>query len=136
MKKLLLFSTIAFTTGMMACKVKGTAITFGESNSLTATTYTNTPDAPVGRKVLVEEFTGAKGTNCPDARVQLKTIADAHPGKVIVMELHPADHPPVSYTHLDVYKRQECTLRIYGCGYRSIGIIQHHLAEDIVRVEA
>lgn len=93
MKKLLLFSTIAFTTGMMACKEKGPAINFGESNTLTDTTYTKTPDAPVGRKVLVEEFTGAKCTNCPDARVQLKTIADAHPGKVIVMELHPADHP-------------------------------------------
>lgn len=93
MKKLLLFSTIAFTTGMMACKEKGPAINFGESNTLTDTTYTKTPDAPVQRKVLVEEFTGAKCTNCPDARVQLKTIADAHSGEVIVMELHPADHP-------------------------------------------
>jgi len=93
MRKLLLFSTLAFTTGMMACKEKGPAINFGESNSLKDTTYTKTPDAPVARKVLVEEFTGAKCTNCPDARVQLKTIADANPGQVIIMELHPADHP-------------------------------------------
>lgn len=93
MRKLLLFSTIALTTSMIACKEKGPAINFGESNTLTDTTYTKTPDAPVQRKVLVEEFTGAKCTNCPDARVQLKTISDANAGKVIVLELHPYDHP-------------------------------------------
>lgn len=93
MRKLLLFSTIAFATSFIACKEKGPAINFGGGNSVSDTTYTKTPDAPVQRKVLIEEFTGAKCTNCPDARVQLKALTDANPGRVIVMELHPDDHP-------------------------------------------
>lgn len=93
MRKLLLFSALAFTTVLISCEEKGPAINFGESNSLKDTTYTKTPDAPVARKVLVEEFTGASCTNCPDARVALKALSDAHPGQLIIMELHPGDHP-------------------------------------------
>ena len=37
----------------------------------------------VGKKVLIEDFTGYKCTNCPQASSELKTIEELYPGKVI-----------------------------------------------------
>jgi|ERR1051326_5324054 hypothetical protein len=40
------------------------------------------------RKVLIEDFTGAKCGNCPTAAVTINTIKGIHPGKVISIAVH------------------------------------------------
>ncbi len=84
---------IILATSFFSCKEKNDVVNITGDIALTETTYTKTPDAPVARKVLVEEFTGAKCPNCPDAREQLKAVADANPNRLIIMEMHPSDHP-------------------------------------------
>ncbi|MBH83279.1 MAG: hypothetical protein CMP70_01215 [Flavobacteriales bacterium] len=42
----------------------------------------------VGKKVLIEDFTGYKCTNCPQASSELKTIEELYPGKVVGIAIH------------------------------------------------
>lgn len=89
-------------TSFFSCKEKNDVINTGGTVVLTDTTYTKTPDTVVARKVLVEEFTGATCTNCPDARQYLKAISDANPNRIISIELHTNNHikgEPVKYIH-------------------------------------
>lgn len=91
---------VLLTTLFFSCKEKNNVVIINEDTVLADTTYSKTPDAPVTRKVLVEEFTGATCTNCPDARQQLKAISDANPGRIVLIELHTANHikgEPVKY---------------------------------------
>jgi thiol-disulfide isomerase/thioredoxin len=49
------------------------------------------PDASfpwLGKKVLIEDFTGVKCPNCPDASNELKAIEELYPDKVIGIALH------------------------------------------------
>lgn len=89
--------TLIIATSFFSCKEKNDVINTGGDVVLTDTTYTKIPDAPVVRKVLVEEFTGASCTNCPDARQQLKAVSDANPGRIVVIELHTNNHPKGEY---------------------------------------
>lgn len=87
------FVVLTISVSFFSCKEKNDLVNSSDFTNAGDTTYTKTPDAPVARKVLVEEFTGASCINCPDAREQLKGFADARPGQVIIMELHPKDLP-------------------------------------------
>lgn len=42
----------------------------------------------VGKKVLIEDFTGYKCTSCPQASSELKTIEELYPGKVVGIAIH------------------------------------------------
>ncbi len=42
----------------------------------------------LGKKVLIEDFTGYKCTNCPQASSELKTIEELYPGKVVGIAIH------------------------------------------------
>lgn len=46
----------------------------------------------VERKVLVQEFTGIRCINCPDAAALMHSLQESYPS-VIVVGIHPADHP-------------------------------------------
>jgi len=52
-------------------------------------TTANNDDPDTGTKnVLLEEFTGAKCTNCPKAHLEAKNIQLLNPGRVIVVSIH------------------------------------------------
>lgn len=40
------------------------------------------------KKVLLEDFTGHKCTNCPAAHKEARTLQQIHPGKIIVVSIH------------------------------------------------
>lgn len=42
----------------------------------------------LGKKVLIEDFTGYKCTNCPQASSELKTIEELYPEKVVGIAIH------------------------------------------------
>ena len=42
----------------------------------------------LGKKVLIEDFTGYKCTNCPQASSELKTIEELYPEKVVSIAIH------------------------------------------------
>lgn len=93
MKKLVFYTAFLAVAGLVSCEEKGPSINTGGSASSGDTTYTATPEASTAKKILIEEFTGAKCSNCPSARDQLAALATQHPDKIIVMELHPYEHP-------------------------------------------
>lgn len=43
------------------------------------------------RVVLIEEFTGVKCNNCPDAALEIKRLSSLYPGKLITMAIHASD---------------------------------------------
>lgn len=47
----------------------------------------------VERKVLIQEFTGIRCVNCPDAASLMHDLQGQYPESVIVVALHPKDHP-------------------------------------------
>jgi hypothetical protein len=77
---------LAIAGGLMllaSCEEKAPIINFSDAVSVD-TTYIELP-APAAdpHVVLVEEFTGAKCSNCPAGHVQLKSIKSANPDRMI-----------------------------------------------------
>lgn len=48
-------------------------------------TYTETPEAPQSKVVLIEDFTGTNCSNCPTAHEAINATVAAHPGAVAVI---------------------------------------------------
>lgn len=46
------------------------------------------PTTPQNRVALLEDFTGVRCGYCPDGHVRAKAVADANPGKFIIMAVH------------------------------------------------
>ncbi len=57
------------------------------------TTFTETPEAPQAKVVLIEEFSGVECTNCPKGHVALENIIDIYGNDVAVVSLHAASCP-------------------------------------------
>ncbi|MFC2114492.1 Omp28-related outer membrane protein [Bacteroidota bacterium] len=58
--------------------------------SLFDTTYiSSTSVTPDLKKILIEDFTGARCPNCPNAAQKLHEIDSAYPGRIIGMAIHP-----------------------------------------------
>ncbi len=89
MKKLFLLGAAAviFATG---CEETPPVINFHGTPGFVDTTYTEASiPAAQAHNILFEEFTGATCPNCPAAHDLLKTIQDAHPGRINVVGLYP-----------------------------------------------
>ena len=85
----ILFSSAVLLT-VVACKEVPPLINYEESKSLTDTTYvTTTIPAAEPKNVLLEDISGVKCVNCPDAAVIAKSIMDAFPDRVFSTVLHP-----------------------------------------------
>lgn len=41
------------------------------------------------RNILIEEFTGVRCPNCPDAQTEAKTISNNNPGRIHIITIHP-----------------------------------------------
>lgn len=54
------------------------------------TTYVISPvPSPEPKTALIEEFTGVRCPNCPDAQLEAKRISQNHPGRVNIVTIHP-----------------------------------------------
>lgn len=85
----ILFASVVLLT-MVACEEVPPLINYQESKSLTDTTYiTATIPAAQLKNVLLEDVSGVKCVNCPDAAVISKSIMDAYPERVFATVLHP-----------------------------------------------
>lgn len=94
---------LALAGGIMllaSCEEKAPIINFSDSVSVD-TTYLETP-APSANPhvVLIEEYTGAKCSNCPAGHEQLEALETANPGRLIVISYHETNNsltiPPYS----------------------------------------
>jgi hypothetical protein len=79
-----------FVFGLMAiiwgCKEEPPYINYDEPNTTIDTTWLKTsPSAAQVKQVLVEDFTGVKCANCPDATKITVALQDANPGRVNVV---------------------------------------------------
>lgn len=90
MKKLrILFSSVVLLT-LVACEEVPPLINYEESKSLKDTTYVLSTVPPAEPKnVLLEDVSGVKCVNCPDATVIAKSIMKAFPGRAFTTVMHP-----------------------------------------------
>lgn len=92
MKTIKLFSQITFGMGMIALllsceKIEGPYITPDESIPTTVT-FPNIDTASVYRKILIEDFTAHKCTNCPDGHAILHDMINVYHDTLVAVALH------------------------------------------------
>lgn len=86
-----LFPIIALALAFTACKEVPPPINYEESRQLKDSTYIESPvSSPQNKSVLLEDVSGVKCVNCPDAAVIAKSILDAFPGRAYTTVLHPS----------------------------------------------
>ncbi len=90
MKKLRILISFIVLLTLVACEEVPPLINYEESKSLKDTTYILST-VPVAEpiNVLLEDVSGVKCVNCPDAAVIAKSIMDAFPGRVFTTVMHP-----------------------------------------------
>jgi thiol-disulfide isomerase/thioredoxin len=93
MKKILGFSLLVIIASIAACtkEIPPTGLVLDIGVVTTDTTYVLQPiDVPAAesKRVLVEEFTGVKCTNCPSGAAIVKGLQTANPGRVVVVKMH------------------------------------------------
>ncbi|MBP9186767.1 MAG: Omp28-related outer membrane protein [Bacteroidia bacterium] len=86
--RIILSSVILLT--MVACEEVPPLINYEESKSLNDTTYVlSVAPAAEPKNVLLEDVSGVKCVNCPDAAIIAKSIMDAFPERVFTTVMHP-----------------------------------------------
>jgi hypothetical protein len=88
MNRFLVFITSALV--FVACKEVPPPINYEASKQLRDTTYIASPATPQQKSVFLEDVSGVKCVNCPDAAVIAKSILDAFPGRAYTTVMHPA----------------------------------------------
>ncbi len=91
MKKL--YNIILIVLIFSACKEQGPFIDFTPKKVKLPgdTDYFNTNlPIPQLHNILLEDITGVKCPNCPNAHVVAKNISDANPGRIVIAALHPS----------------------------------------------
>lgn len=99
MKKIIVIA-LAVVVGLGACKKKEDEKVVSGCTDATAQNFNAdaTEDdgsctflastAPEKRKAVLEEFTGVRCTFCPDGHRKAQALADANPGKVVLINVH------------------------------------------------
>lgn len=104
-KTLFIIGAVAFFAS--SCKEVGTVVDLGKNKPLGLlldTAYTETPQSPETKNVLIEEFTGVRCLNCPQGHAELRSLKQTYPGRVIGMSLH-------SYLQDEVYPYSKVDLK-------------------------
>lgn len=91
MKNLLLLSFLAFTIGFAPSCKKEKEVT--EEKEIIKEEEKKedpflAPTTPQKRVAVLEDFTGVRCGYCPDGHVKAKAVADANPGKFIIISVH------------------------------------------------
>jgi hypothetical protein len=95
MKNLVLFFGLFCI--LWGCKEEPPYINYEQPNTTIDTTWLKPSASPAQTKqVLLEDVTGVKCVNCPDAAKIAKDLSDANPNRVNVVSLHP-NIPALSY---------------------------------------
>ncbi len=88
MKKILFYIT-PFALFLFACKEQiPVGLDLNGNTSSVDTTYLAAPETPLLKKVCIEESTGNKCTNCPNATIQIEDMITNHPDRIISMAIH------------------------------------------------
>ncbi len=73
-----------------ACEEEPPYINLSPEATITDTTYTvSTVPTPQPKTVIIEEFTGVRCPNCPDAQAEAKRLSQNNPGRVNIVTIHP-----------------------------------------------
>lgn len=89
MKKGILILGLASSI-LLGCKEEPPYINYEEPNTTIDTTWLKPSVSPAQTKqVLLEDVTGVKCVNCPDAAKIAHDLADANPGRINIVSLHP-----------------------------------------------
>ncbi|MFA6151743.1 MAG: Omp28-related outer membrane protein [Chitinophagaceae bacterium] len=88
MKKLLNLGALCLLAVLQSCEEKGVLIDFSDKNNFVDTTYTAAVETPQNRNVLVEEFTGASCTNCPDGHATVASLIATNGERVVAVAYH------------------------------------------------
>lgn len=98
--KLIIIIFLSFSFTFIACEEEPPAINFKpKDHTLLDTTYISTTDATEQlRNVLIEDFTGIRCINCPDAAKIIEGIVQNNPHKVFVIANHVTDAFGKPYT--------------------------------------
>jgi len=89
MKKLLFLAIMACM--LTSCEEEGPYINFNNEtdSGLIDTTYiAGSPQAIQLKNVLIEDFTGVRCPNCPNAAIQLAALKVSHPGRIVGIAVH------------------------------------------------
>lgn len=89
MKKLLF--SLAIIASLAACKERNDLVnlTPGDQLVLDSNYVNNRIYPPENRNVLIEDFTGVRCLNCPEAAEIIHGILEDHPGRVVALGIHP-----------------------------------------------
>ena len=73
------------------------------------------------KKILIEDFTGHKCQNCPDASKEIKAIQNLYPNQVIALAIHVSSFAkpnplgnPYDYLTVDKSGKQSIEFGVYG----------------------
>jgi len=99
------FGSLLFLSllGLLACEEEGPYINFNPEitdTSLIDTTYISDMSVtPQQRSVLIEDFTGVRCPNCPNASIKLHEIDSAYNGRLVAVAIHMFDNN-FAYPHV------------------------------------
>ena len=108
--KIISFSV--FFVLLIGCKEKGPLIDFGSSTQSTDTTYMASPETPMSKNVLIEEFTGVSCPPCPGGHDAVASIRGQYPARIIVIANHVFNFPqaaPVAGVSKNDFRTQFAT---------------------------
>lgn len=84
---ILIFALFSILWG---CKEEPPYINYDEPKTTIDTTWLNPSASPAQiKQVLLEDVTGVKCVNCPDAAKIAHDLSDANPGRINIVSLHP-----------------------------------------------
>jgi|WetSurMetagenome_2_1015567.scaffolds.fasta_scaffold147917_2 hypothetical protein len=81
MKKLAIYIGVALITGFLTTSCDKLSAPY-------ATVKTGGTTDSTSRKVLLEDYTGQKCVNCPEAAISARVMAEASGGRIIIMSVH------------------------------------------------
>lgn len=89
MKNIALFLSFGLVSTLWSCKEEPAYINYEEANTTIDTTFLKPTASPAQTKqVLLEDATGVKCPNCPDAAKIANDLADANPGRINIVSMH------------------------------------------------
>lgn len=88
MKKIAGIGLLTVACFLQSCKEKGVIVDFSDKKDIVDTTYMAAVETTEARKVLIEEFTGASCTNCPEGHEKVKAIQEANPNRIVAVAYH------------------------------------------------
>lgn len=121
MKKSIGYIALLFLTGFTSCKEHGVSID-GNDNLAEDTTYVSkTPEAPEPKNFLVEELSGVRCGNCPEAAAFMEDLNKQNQDRLKVVTIHVShlarmitEREPKSIQNLAVPEGLRIVQRLFG----------------------